>query len=178
MRAIFPVLLLLAPVLAQQRPPAPARNSDAFPAQRQRLRDEAKTAFDREIAREKAGQCKNSRTTRDDVSCLNSETESTQGNFDLYARSLRALLALKNPGPAAPPVSGPTGIPITPEEQLEQFEKVVTAWRDYSKTACAAAYHLYKGGTIAPVMEIDCQQRLLRSHLRELEAVYGDYFSR
>jgi hypothetical protein len=154
MRRVFPALILLASAISASAPQsAPGKEAfDAFAAQRKRMRDEV---------------------------CLNTEAENTQSNFEIYLRATRALLALKNPGESAgPPVNGPTGTPLTREQQRQQLDNVEAAWHDYSKSACDAAYDLYKGGSIAPVIEIDCQQRLLRSHLRDLEALYGNYFSR
>jgi hypothetical protein len=74
-------------------------------------------------------------------------------------------------------VPGPTGVPLTGVEELRQFDAAEAAWQDYSKALSDAAFGLYKGGTIAPVMEITCQQALLHGHLRDLETLYGDYFS-
>jgi hypothetical protein len=85
---------------------------------------QAKSAFDREMAREKAGDCRDT-------------------NYQAYAGALRAMLAQKNPydnreGPVA---SGPTGKPLTQQENLSSFDGMQRGVGKVSPapTACTAA---------------------------------------
>ena len=85
-------LLLLATIL-----PAQSTQVKKFFEQRAALQTQAKSAFDREMAREKAGDCHDANTTYDIVMCLEKANESTGANYQAYAGALRAMLAQKNP---------------------------------------------------------------------------------
>ena len=120
-------------------------------AQIQKLRDQAKSAFNREMAREKADDCKDAVTTYDINVCLSKANDATTTNYKAYTQALRLLLA---------------------SQAQPEFDQAQTAWEQYRKLQCSAAYALFKGGTIAPSMELSCNLLLMRSHLRELNAIY------
>jgi uncharacterized protein YecT (DUF1311 family) len=117
----------------------------------QKLRAEAKAAFDREMAREKAGDCKDANTMREIHICLSRQYEITFENYKQFTGVIRALLA---------------------SQGQPEFDQAEAAWQKYREAQCAAAYALFKGGTIAPGTQLSCNLLLVRSHLRELAAVY------
>jgi uncharacterized protein YecT (DUF1311 family) len=69
---------------------------------------------------------------------------------------------------------GIAGISLTPEHQLAEFKRVEQSWQQYRETACAAAFHQFGGGTGGPSFEMECELKLTRNHIRELEMIYGE----
>jgi uncharacterized protein YecT (DUF1311 family) len=142
--------------------------TDAFFKERAQLQAQAKTAFDDEMAREKKGDCPNANNTRDINACLGGEVETSTANYKTYVGSVRTMLAQPSP------FGGPSGN----IDHLLGFDQTEAAWLKYRDAMCAGASGLYKGGTIVTSMNESCLLMTLRSHLRELSAVYGDYLSR
>ena len=141
-----------------------------FSAQLQVFKKQAREAFADEMAREKAGDCPHATTTYDINMCLGDEVQKTTKNYQDYVYALRGIEALENPGEPEP--VGPTGKPPTAEERAKEFDAVEATWKDFYDKQCAAAYHAYQGGTIAPSMDLMSRLRLMRDRMRELEAVY------
>jgi uncharacterized protein YecT (DUF1311 family) len=148
---------------------------EAYLAELDRLDAQAKAAYDREKARaqaaEKAGDCPKADTTRAIEECLSADIAATRANFTTFSGTIRSILALESPGDRTP-ASGPTGMPLTPVERVKEFDDVAASWDKYSKQQISAAYHLWSGGTIAPVEALTCELMLLRSRMRELNLVY------
>lgn len=148
---------------------------DPYTRQLDRLDAEAKAAFDREMVRDEAarknGDCPEGRYSRASEECLGQELFLTRANFEKFTAAIRAILALETPGDRHP-VQGPTGIPLTREERLKEFDSVEAAWNDYSKAQCSAAYDQWRGGTIAQVEGLYCVLTLMRSRMRELNFIY------
>lgn len=165
--SVFVTFVLCASAAAQQTT-----------AQRQAsLREGAKSAVDREMAREKTGDCPNVETALAEVQCLGREGKTSAANLNTFIAAIRGLIKLGwNDYPDTHP--GPSGVPLTGSQVLQQFDDAQLAWDKYSRAGCDAAFGIYKGGTLAPVAEARCNQRMLRARLRELEALYGDFFSR
>jgi uncharacterized protein YecT (DUF1311 family) len=130
----------------------------------------ARSAYSDEQTREKAGDCPKSTTTYDIGTCLEKEVEKTTANYRSYADAARSIEGLPAPGDA--PASGPTGKPLSSQELVQQFDAVESAWQAYKKAQCSAAYDAYKGGTIAPMMQLTCELTLTRNRLRELDSIY------
>jgi hypothetical protein len=147
-------------------------------AQRKVLQKQAAQAFDAESARAKAGDCKNVNNTRDSEICLQKESEITEKNYSAFTGAIRALLSLAPPESGQPLVSGPTGTPPDAAALTLDFDNLQTAWDQYRKIAAKTAYDQYKGGTAAPVFSVEADQKLLRSHLRELNFVYDGLLHR
>jgi hypothetical protein len=149
----------------------------AYIAQLDRLDAQAKAAFDREMAREKAaekaGECPDAMNTRAIVNCLAGEVATTRKNFQVFASTIRAILALDGLD-AKDVVPGPTGTPLTRDEQLQRFDEVAAAWEKYRQAQCAEAYDLLRGGTMAPIAGATCELALLRSHMREMDRIYDN----
>lgn len=141
-----------------------------FWAQRDLFRKQAKAALDREMTREKAGDCPDARTTYDQNICLSKEIDATNANYKAYVGALRSLLGLKGPWKAAE--SGPTGKPLSEEETVKQFDEVEVMWQRYNKAQTSAVFDNYRGGTIAPIMAAACDLQLMRNHMRELDGIY------
>jgi hypothetical protein len=173
MKALLLFLACQALVLAQTKPndkKAAQERWNAFYAQVVRLQGEAKAAYDREMAREKAGDCRDADNTRSIVSCLETENLTTEANYRVYTGALRSRLGLTPGDEDLQP--GPTGKPLTAKETVDEFDAAESAWQKYKKAQCTAAYDLFKGGTAAGPEAGVCWLRLTRSHMRELEAVY------
>jgi uncharacterized protein YecT (DUF1311 family) len=143
--AILPVLLAKGSVVAQLRGQTPQQN-EQYRAQFDRLLDQADSAWDREMTREKAGACDEARTTYNEITCLGGEVESTRQSYKAYAENFRALLGLRAP------------------------------WTQYKGELCSLASDEYRGGTIAPAMWSRCELQAIRNHMRELGGLLGDRF--
>lgn len=48
-------------------------------------------------------------------------------------------------------------------------------WTKYREAICSGAYGLYKGGAAVNIESGYCELMMLRSHMRELNRVYGEY---
>lgn len=140
-------------------------------AQVVRLQRDAAAAFNREMGREKADSCREAINTRDAVECLGRENGVATVNYKAYFDALRSLLAL-TVGNGENRTAGPTGVPLTSKELVEELDGAEAAWQKYRQAQCMAAFDLYRGGTAAnPTME-SCELMLLRNHMRELEQIY------
>lgn len=143
-----------------------------FFQRRSQLQQQAKTAFDREMARQKAGDCPHARTTYDENICLGKAIHSTLTNYQSFSGALRSLLGQKNPLMGSGDMIGPTGKPLTAEQMTKEFDQVEADWESYRKAQCSAAYDFFKGGTIAPSMGGLCELKLIRSRMTDLNYIY------
>lgn len=158
-------------VLAQTRALTPL-------AQRNELRITAQKALDAEMAREKTGDCPDATTTRAQEECLSAEIRKTEANYSAFAEAIRAMLGLSYATkPGEQPISGPTGMPLTAEQRVAEFDRLEAASKAYRETAAKAAYGQFKGGTLAPVFSLEATLKLLRLHLQEMAFVYGNELS-
>jgi uncharacterized protein YecT (DUF1311 family) len=148
------------------------RKVASYMVQRKALQERAAKAFDAETAREKTGDCKNASTTRDIETCLGKETEITETNYSAFTGAIRELLSLSYPEFSEPAASVPTEAPANTEDLVKEFDALQTAWQQYRKIGTSAAYNQYKGGTFAPVASATMNQKLVRSHMRELSSIY------
>ena len=121
---------------------------------RETLRAQAKQSFDAEIARDKAGDCPNATTTYDSNVCLGNAAAATDQSLKTFEIAVHDLLNLANPQSAA------------------EFSRVEILWHAYLDGASTAAFEQFHGGTIAPSFQLQTRIRLVRSHLRELDAIY------
>lgn len=144
-----------------------------FLKQRQALQAQAQKAFNDEMGREKNDPCNAQASTVGAEECLSRESKLTDSNYTAFTSSIRAILALKAPQIGPAPVSGPTGTPLTSEELVKEFDKLESAWQQYRDLVPGTAYDQYKGGTLAPVFDGECGQQVVRSHMRELNQIYG-----
>jgi uncharacterized protein YecT (DUF1311 family) len=160
MRRLWPMVWMCWLVAAQ-----PARL-----AERSEWQAQAKAAFDREMARQNAGDCRGATTTLEINQCLSAETAATKANYDTFLSALRSLVGYGRTDTPEPP--GATGRPLTRSELLTEFDSVETAWGKYREAQCQAAYDQYKGGSIAPSQAGFCELRLRHSRMQELHAIY------
>ncbi len=188
MRTYLPIAIPLA-VLGitlcaqnQQNPPAhhkvltPQQHAyqqqlKVFLARQQRLRAQAKTIFDVEMAREKADLCANAGSTHDSNVCYEKQIEITDGNLKSFEAVMRDLSAPEPQMPGEPADPNATAAHVQAE-----FDNVEQLWRHYRETACAAAFHQFGWGSGGPSFEMECQLRLARDHMRELRMIYGESF--
>jgi hypothetical protein len=141
---------------------------------RRRFRADATQAFDSEMAREKAGDCPDAKTTYDFNVCFGEEVVATDKNLRNYEGGIRDLLRLRDSGVSGqslPP--GPAGPQLSGEQQLAEFDRLEQVWHSYLDAASMAAFHQFGGGTGGPSFEIETHLRVVRSHMRELDSVYG-----
>jgi uncharacterized protein YecT (DUF1311 family) len=118
------------------------------------LQKKARTAFDREMAREKSGDCPKAMSTSDVSHCLYGEIGITTGNYKEYTGAILALLTQRG------------------DETVKQFNDVEAFWEKYRDLQCEVAADLYRGGTARPSIGMGCHLRLLRSRMRDLDGFY------
>ena len=154
---------------------------------RQALQAQAKQIIDAEAERERSGDCASANTTVEFDHCFSQRLEETAANlknFDGVIRQLQsgprqmsgsAEETLAGPaGPAGPAGSaGPAGPELTPAQHAAEFDRLESLWQQYRELACTAAFHQFEGGTGAPSFQMQCELKLTRDHLRELDLIYG-----
>jgi uncharacterized protein YecT (DUF1311 family) len=62
---------------------------------------------------------------------------------------------------------------LTQEQLVAEFDRVEEVWERYRESACRAAFHQFAGGTGGPSFEMQCQLKVTRDHMRELDMIYG-----
>src|ERR1035437_6952341 len=135
--ALFPVL-----AAAQTSPQQPHPQKVLTPEQI------ASAAYTAEMAREKAGDCPNAKSTYAINMCLAHEDELTGANLKAFAAAIRAMLAPASPGEPEEPYIGPTGTAATPATNTAAFDKAQAAWQAYATAECDAVDTYWRGGTI------------------------------
>jgi uncharacterized protein YecT (DUF1311 family) len=151
------------------------RQSHAYQAKRLSLQAEAKQVFEAETAREKAGDCREANSIYEFNICYGKELAITEQNLKSYEGIIHGLMT---PGPQMPGLAstnqpGVAGPTLTPEQLSEEFDSVEKSWRAYREAACTAGFHQFDGGTGGPSFEEECELKLTRDHMRELDMIYG-----
>jgi len=142
--------------------------------EREHFRVQAKQAFDAEMARETAGDCPDAKNTYEFNTCYGKAVGITDQNLTTFEGAIRGLLGLKYPNlTGQPPTPEPAGPQLTPEQSAAEFDHLEQLWHSYLDAASTAAFHQFSGGTGGPSFEMESHLRLVRIHMRELEAVYG-----
>jgi hypothetical protein len=118
------------------------------------LRAQAKQLLDSETAREKVGDCPAAKTTYDSNVCLAKAATAADRSLKTFETAVHDLLNLASPQSAA------------------EFSRVEDLWHTYLAAAAMAAFHQFDGGTGGPSSQLETRIRLVRSHLRELDAIY------
>jgi uncharacterized protein YecT (DUF1311 family) len=142
---------------------------------RQGLQAKAKQIFDAEAEREGSGDCSSSNTTADFDNCFGQRLEETATNlknFDGVIRQWQSGSPQMSVS-AAETTAGPAGPELTPAQHAAEFDRLENAWQQYRELACEAAFHQFDGGTGAPSFQMQCELKLTRAHLRELDLIYG-----
>lgn len=146
----------------------------AFNTKRDDLRASAKSAYDAEIAREKAPECPDANNTRAINDCLAHEVDLTQANYKAFVTAVRDMLALPQPEfPGEQPYIGPTGQPGTPATNTAALDAAESTWQAYAKAECDAMDTLWRGGTIVNSVDLECDLRMARARMHELNTAYG-----
>jgi uncharacterized protein YecT (DUF1311 family) len=145
-----------------------------YNAKSKELRAAAIAAYNAELAREKAPECPDADNTRDINMCLGHEVELTEANYKAFTTALRGMLALPEPAvPGAPtPYMGPTGPEGTPATNTAAFDAAESAWQAYAKAECSAMDTLWRGGTIVNSIVAECELRMARARMHELDNAY------
>jgi uncharacterized protein YecT (DUF1311 family) len=189
MRATILCLALIPALAAAQTTPQPARpkkvltpdqiayqqDLKTYRAQADTIRSAATAAFVAEAAREKAPECPNASTTYDINMCLSHENDLTDANYKAFTTAVRAILALPFPAPlgAKDDSMGPTGPEGTPATNTAAFDAAESAWHTYATAECKAVDTLWRGGTIVNSMVGECDLRMTRARLHELDTAYS-----
>jgi uncharacterized protein YecT (DUF1311 family) len=165
-RAVLALGVILASFLTAQDRQAAKKQAkqqwDAYYAQVARFRQEAKAAFDREMAGEKAGECRHAGTTMQLNSCFGQAVEAARASYKAFTGAIRSMLGLAlEPSDAA-----------EAKATVDAFDATEAAWQKYREAQCKAALDLYKGGTIAPSQAMACELLLTRNHMLEIEQIY------
>lgn len=184
---VFSILFFSAPINGEQITPKPKKvltpeqqqrreQFDKYLAERHRLQDEARHAFEAEMAQANRpnGDCPEAQSTRAEVECLSKESEITAKNYKTFTSALRGLLAA-SPGSDSndTPPAGPKGPALTPAQSSAEFDRVEQLWIEYRDALCTAAFHQGGGGTISPVLDMECRQSSTRNHMRDIHDAYG-----
>jgi uncharacterized protein YecT (DUF1311 family) len=140
------------------------------------LQAEGKQILATETAREAAGECKAAQSTADFNDCFGNELAITTQNLHRFQAVIRTLLAQDKPAGPEPQhdTVGIAGPALTSQHILEEFNRVEIAWQQYNTSACTAAFHQFGGGTGGPSFELQCELKLARDHMRELDTIYGN----
>jgi uncharacterized protein YecT (DUF1311 family) len=143
-------------------------------ARHQELQAQAKDILAKEGSSEQAGDCTSSSTTLDFKECFSNLADSAEESLKSYESIIHELLA---PRPQPPGVSkpdhGPGGPSLTSTQLIAELDSVEESWRQYREHACTAAFHQFDGGTGGPSFQAECELRLTRNHMRELDIIYG-----
>jgi uncharacterized protein YecT (DUF1311 family) len=147
-----------------------------YTERRSSLRAKGGEVFDAEMAREKAGDCKDAKTQADFDYCYGEQLAITEKNLDSFEQVIRGLQAgePKTTEELAKQPAGPPGQELSPEQFAAEFNAVEKAWHNYRDLACKAAFHQFEGGSGAPSFEMECELKLTRDHMRELHMIYGE----
>ena len=107
--------------------------------------------------------------------CLAHEGEITGHNYKTFTQALRAMLAYPVPPmPGMPnPMMGPSGPEATPATNTAAFDKAEAAWQAYARAECDATDTYWRGGTIVNSMDEECELRIYRARLHELDTFYS-----
>ena len=178
------VILCIGLVLGQQGPAYPKKvlapqqeTYQQWETKYRSLQAQGKQVFDAEMAREKAGDCSDAQTTSDINTCFGKQLTITGQNLKSYEGIIQELLVPSpQPGIEKNGPKGRAGSNLMPAQQAAEFERVEQNWRQYSKTACAAAYHQFDGGSGAQSFGMQCELQLTRDYMRELHMIYGESF--
>jgi uncharacterized protein YecT (DUF1311 family) len=140
------------------------------------LRAKGKDVFDAEMAREKAGDCKDANNQAEFNVCFGKVLTITERNLDSMEQVIRGLQAgvPKTTEEAAQLPTGHAGAEPSPQQLAAQFDGVEKAWRGYREVACEAAFNQFYGGSGAPSFQMECELKLTRDHMRELWMIYGE----
>lgn len=145
--------------------------------ERRRLQAQAKQAYDAEMARAaRKSECPEAHSTRDEEECLAKQSDLANARYNAFTTALRSLIAPAGPDDEQP-AAGPEGPAQTSAQAAAEFDSVEQAWKQYREKLCSAAFHQGGGGTIAPVLEGECQVRSLQNHMRDLDQTYTLRFS-
>lgn len=148
-------------------------------ARRQTLQAQAKQILGAETARESAPNCPSATTTYDLNLCYQRQTQITAASLSSLDTIIRELLAPppRSPvsGQISPAVAGPgPAVPaLAPQQLIAEFSHVEQTWDQYRDAACTAAGHQFHGGTGGSGIQGECELRLTRDHIRELNLIYG-----
>jgi uncharacterized protein YecT (DUF1311 family) len=151
------------------------KQGDYQEQRRQRLQAQAKQIFDAEAERERSGDCTSSSTTAEFDNCFVQRLEQTGTNLGKFDGIIRQL-QLGSPqifGSASETTAGSAGPELMPAQYAAEFDGLEKAWQQFRELACKAAFHQFNGGTGAPSFQIQCELKLARDHMRELDLIYG-----
>ena len=165
-RTSLACLLLCFPIFAVpqevRRSASPA--SKAYLAKQAKLQARGSGALKAEYAREKAQNCKTATDSNSKTNCVWAEFNITQRNYATYAKAIGDLLRLRDPEDPDSAMYPDRG------KEFDQSERL---WIRYRDVQCQTFGDGFYGGTIQPLEVFACKQDLTRSHMHELESLYG-----
>ncbi|HEY6414429.1 MAG TPA: lysozyme inhibitor LprI family protein [Edaphobacter sp.] len=147
--------------------PAASPALKAYQAKQTSLQRRGAKALSAEYAREKAPSCENATDSNSKTSCVGTEFQITDRNYEAYAKAIAELLRLRDP---EDPDSA-----MYPDRGKE-FDRSERLWIQYREVQCQTFGDGFYGGSIQPLEILGCKQDLTRSHMRELANLYKDLF--
>lgn len=181
------ILFVTAQCHAQQDPPpnhkaitpgqkAYQQQYQSWFARHHQLQAQAKDIFAEETSHEKAPDCPAASSNSEFIACFSELAESAEETLKSYEEAIHGLLIAPPQTRGAPirPTPGPGGLALSTTQFMAEFDSVESTWRQYREIACAAALHQFDGGTGGPGFQAECELRLTRNHVRELDMIYGN----
>jgi uncharacterized protein YecT (DUF1311 family) len=102
-------------------------------------------------ARTALPQCEDKKSTADQMECLGPALKKADAELNhVYQKKLKQL----------------------PAENAGRLRKAQRAWLAYRDAQCNAAQERYVGGSIAPVVFVQCRLTLTQSRTKEIEETY------
>jgi uncharacterized protein YecT (DUF1311 family) len=182
---IFSAVLFLAAQIYAQQNPTPhqkvltpeqkvcQQEHQSWLAHHQQLQSQAKGIFDQEIAQERAGDCTGASSNNQYIAGFGKLADAAEESLKSYETTIHELL-IRAPQMAGAPTAGPAGPALTSPQLIAEFDSVENTWRQYREIACSAAFHQLDGGTGGPSFRAECELRLTRNHMRELDLIYAN----
>lgn len=116
------------------------------------LQKAAQKAMKSQLTRE-AKECPPGRNSLYANTCTSDAEQAAKADFDTFYHSLEGLLA-------------------TDPANVENLKASQDAWTLYAGKSCDAIEYLFRGGTIQQSAVIRCRIQLMRSRMKDLDALY------
>jgi hypothetical protein len=158
--------ILIQSEVSTSQDPNNQRATEEYRARYHLQLDRADAAWDREMAREKAGDCEGAgkRGQQPYNTCLANEVQATTANYRDDVMAFRQIFF------------EPSGRPLSVDEAVKRLDEVEASFAGYLRQMCSLNQDRWRPDSIAPNEGSRCELALIRNHMRELRSILG--FSR